>query len=98
MKIKSDFVTNSSSASFIILKKHLTKKQIMLIHNHIEVGKLLSDHTDQNIYCQPNDKWIVNEHEYNMEFFTVMTNFDMWWFLKEIGVKDEHIPPREEDY
>lgn len=99
MKLKYDFVTNSSSSSFIIDKKHLTKKQIMMIHDHIDIGKIL-DRTNKRMYyghypVAMADEWRIEEYKYQLKFDTVMDNFDMWWFLSEIGVKDEHIPPRE---
>ena len=100
MKLKSDFVTNSSSSSFVIKKKHLTKKQIMMIHDHMEIGKMLADYLDKKMYYGPfsvsmTDQWSIEEYSYQIEFDVFMDNFDMWWFLKEIGVKNEHIPPRE---
>ena len=100
MKLKSDFVTNSSSASFVIAKKHLTKNQIMLIHDHIGVGMILADQLNNNMYyghypVAMADEWLIKEYFDRITFDTSMDNFDMWWFLKEIGVKNEHIPARE---
>lgn len=100
MKLKSDFITNSSSSSFIIDKKHLTKKQIMMIHDHIEIGKILTDYMDMNMYhgsypISFYNEWIINEYADQIRFDTSMDNFDMWWFLRKIGVKDEHIPERK---
>lgn len=39
MKSRNRFVTNSSSSSFIVNKKHLTKLQIKSIKNHIHYSK-----------------------------------------------------------
>jgi len=36
MKIRSGFVSNSSSSSYIIQKKNLTDEQIDMIHNHVD--------------------------------------------------------------
>lgn len=100
MKSKTDFVTNSSSASFIIAKKHLTKNQIMLIHDHFGVGMILADQLNEDMYTgsyplSSADEWKIEECSDRVIFDTWMDNFDMWWFLEEIGVKNEHIPPRE---
>ena len=40
MKLRQGFVSNSSSSSFIIDKKHLSTEQIRAIKNHLEVGKI----------------------------------------------------------
>lgn len=39
MKVRVDFVTNSSSSSFVISKKHLDEEQILAIKQHISLGK-----------------------------------------------------------
>lgn len=41
MKVRRGFVTNSSSSSFIIAKKYLTKNQILAIRNHKLLGEKL---------------------------------------------------------
>lgn len=88
MKIKAEFVTNSSSASFIILKENLSDLQINMIYEHIEIGRILAKEEGIQIYPQ---KWIIEETLTEISGDTGMDNFDMKWFLERIGVKDEHI-------
>ena len=85
VKLKTDHVTNSSSASFVIAKAYLSNDQITKIHNHIEEGKKMNP----NIYTTP--AWIINEDEHTLWGDTSMTNFDMMWFLQEIGVDEKYI-------
>lgn len=84
MKMKLDFVTNSSSSSFIILKENLTELQMLLIRNHIEAATMFDPH----IYKQA---WIIAETDTEMNGRTSMDNFDMMWFLEMIGVDYKHI-------
>jgi len=84
MKVKIDFVTNSSSASFIVLKKKLTELQMVLIRNHIEATEMFGD----SYYDCP---WQITEDEDWIEGDTSMDNFDMGWFLSKIGVDDNDI-------
>ena len=39
MKIRYDFVTNSSSSSFVVAKQSLTNEQIKLIYNYYDNAK-----------------------------------------------------------
>jgi hypothetical protein len=94
MKLKLDFVTNSSSASFTILKENLTEIQIFLIKNHTEVVNRYEDRDLENLNPENwdnKDWWKIEETETEIKGNTMMDNFDMKWFLREIGVKDEHI-------
>ena len=89
MKIKYDFVTNSSSASFTIPLKELNEIQIMAIFNHIEIGAMfVSLHEHIHFYLDPWKIEIVNNE---LIGDTSMDNFDMLKFLELIGVKKEVI-------
>ena len=70
-----NYTTNSSSSSFIIVKRHLTSEQIMKIHKH-------SEETDRW------DEWNISEDEFTISGSTGMDNFDMDEFLIKIGVPE----------
>jgi hypothetical protein len=101
MKIKTTFITNSSSASFTILKHHLNELQIALIYDHMEIAYLASRTYKINkinglklftSHFSEYDKWKINEDEEKISGFTSMDNFDMYWFLTQVlKIKEEHI-------
>ena len=86
MKIRIGFVSNSSSASFVIDKQPLTPSQIAVIQSIIK-----------NDYIQINgDGWNVKESEHFIELQTVMDNGELFTFLKALGVLDEAIKKEKE--
>jgi len=89
MKIKIDFVTNSSSASFYIMLDRITEEQRLLIHNHIEASHALCISPD--LYNNLNDAWVITEDDKKIIGDTSMDNFDMLWFLDEIGINRDNV-------
>jgi hypothetical protein len=86
MKVRVGFVSNSSSSSFLINKKHLTARQIELIKDHLIYGKQLGIQ-----YCDEYNEWEIREYDNMIGGDTMMDNFDMHYYLEEIGIADEHI-------
>lgn len=94
MKKRIDFVTNSSSSSFIINKKNLTEKQIKQILNYkTNAKKVFPD--IRNIEYDINPEWKIYEAiRDGVEYIigvTSMDNFDMRTYLTRIGVKEEYV-------
>lgn len=79
MKVCRDFVTNSSSSSFLIAKKYLDDDQIKAIRNHSDLGEKLG------IDCSE-ESWRIRESNGYITGSTSMDNFDMEKFLEKIDV------------
>ena len=84
MKIRTSFVSNSSSASFIIKKCNLTEEQIDYIKNHGEHAIYFGVDYD-------GDRWSIHETKDEIKGYTSMTNFCIGDFLDAIGVKRKYI-------
>jgi hypothetical protein len=86
MKVRTGFVSNSSSSSFMIDKYYLSQEQIDKIKNHIEVSKGM----DEDFYNKDeSDAWDITEEEKYIKGFTSMDNFDMYFFLEKIGINEK---------
>ena len=96
MRIRTSFVSNSSSSSFVILKSNLTDDQIIQIKSHIEHFKEeilpnLSEDEAKWLYWEDRDKWRIMEDNLSIYGDTYMDNFDMDFFLTKIGVSREDV-------
>ena len=89
MKIKTDHVTNSSCASFVIERKNVTELQKYLIENHLEFAKKF--HPPSVEYTPNHSGWNISIDEDRISGDTSMDNFDMLWFLLEIGLNQDDI-------
>lgn len=85
MKTRIAFVSNSSSASFIIGKKNLTAEQLDKIRNHDELGE------EMGIAHAKDWAWEIREQDDMIAGETWMDNFDMREFMERIGVPDSII-------
>lgn len=82
MKIRTGFVSNSSSASFVIDARKLTELQVLAIRDHINVGSKMGVE-----YADEDDQWDIREDEDDGKIYlsTSMDNFNMDEFLSRIG-------------
>jgi hypothetical protein len=90
MKIRTGFVSNSSSSSFVIDKKNLSTLQIEQIYNHIELGKRWGLE-----WADTSDAWHITETDETIAGSTMMTNFDIYELLNMIGVDEQYITVEE---
>jgi hypothetical protein len=87
MKKRNGFVSNSSSASFVVAINDLTETQVALIKEHMAVGAILNMHGTASDY----NEWRVSEEDDNLTGRTMMDNFDMEEFMRKIGVDMEKV-------
>lgn len=85
------FISNSSSASFVIDMKMLTPGQINKIYNHLLWGIRLGIDKHHKYKVTMSDQWSLLIDNDKIVGTTSMTNFDIRWFLKKIKVPEKAI-------
>lgn len=83
MKVRSDFVTNSSSSSFIIAKKYLDEDQLGAIRDHHDLAAKMQMIQEDDYHMFP---WIIEENDLYITGHVSMDNFSMYSFLQKIEV------------
>jgi len=83
-KVRTSFVTNSSSSSFILQKKNLTKSQIEKVMLHGEYCRMRK--LNGQFYCDAGYDWTVDNCTDVITGHTFMDNFDMGEFFTMIGI------------
>jgi len=76
MKIRTDFITNSSSSSFIIMKDEITAKELDLIKKYI--------YSEENT-----DGWSLKEYPETFNGFTIMDNGAFWEFIRTHNIRED---------
>jgi len=98
MKLRKGFVSNSSSSSFIIERKILSKEQIDMIRNHMEVASKTEEFAEDFKRASFEDcRWEIKESNDEILGGTDMDNFDMGFFLEKIVKIDPKNIKWEED-
>lgn len=89
MKVRSGFVSNSSSSSFAIPLRRLTVAKVDKIRNHIEVSKKLA--LRPQIFWKDYDAWDIFIENGWVIGSTIMDNFPMEDFLEAISVDMDRV-------
>jgi len=110
MKIRSGFVSNSSSASFILTMGNLTNEQVVaveeklgksrnLIPKNLAIcGQFVESYVVYDVKCY-NDRWICSKGPGEIRGDTWMDNGDLRKWFKKLGIpKQEYVFLSDDEY
>ncbi len=86
MKIRTGFVSNSSSSSFVVRKKYVSEDTLERIRNHIDEGAKLNIE-----WAKKEDEWQIQEDDNYLRGSTFMDNFSMWDFFQAIELDPRQV-------
>lgn len=86
MKTRLGFVSNSSSASFIVKKAGLSPSQKNIVENYVEAAAKSNDDYKDEV-----EDWSMTEYQNHYEFRTSMDNFSLNEFFEIMGIKVENL-------
>ena len=85
MKIRTCFVSNSSSESFVVYRKGLTKSQRRRIVNAKTMApRLFPDLSNLGYLCD----WYIHDRGREIHLYTSMNNFNMREYLEILGLQE----------
>ena len=92
MKTRAGFVSNSSSASFVLLKGRMTELQCAVVRNYDKILRALMG-KDFTIW----DSWVFEEDEAHFCFHTSMDNCHLARNFKILGISSSAITDEHHD-